>query len=964
MCPIVGIGASAGGLEALTKFFQAMPAESGIAFVIVVHLDPQHVSILPDLLQKQTRMSVLQAAEGELVEPNHVYVIPPNRNLSIRNGRLHLLEMPSARGAALPIDSCLQSLAKDQGRNAACIILSGTGSDGAAGLRAIKNASGLVLSQDEGSAKYDGMPRSAAATGLVDFVLAPQDMPAQLLQCLFSGSRPGEDHAPPDDEQFLPALQHVCAILRSRTGHDFSHYKTNTILRRIDRRMTIHQIERITDYVRYLDESDRESGILFKEILIGVTDFFRDPPAYRALETDILPKFLANRPDGYHARIWVPGCASGEEAYSLAILFHEAIERMRRRIHLQIFATDIDEAAIAVARAGIYPETALAGMAPERLQRFFTRESDGHYRIGKLVREKLVFAPQNVIKDPPFTKLAMISCRNLLIYLDAELQHKLLSTFHYCLEPGGILFLGTSESIGSDADHFGPLNKKYKIFERRSSRNAERRLPNLFSPPIIDAPPDRFRTGAVRRVEPSIALQIAEAILEQIEAAPCVIVNRKREVLYIHGRTGRFLEPAEGRATLDVVEMAKPGLRTELAAGFHEASGARREIVARDVLIEDEGNNLLLDLTLRPLPGYGALQDLMMVVFEEKPQDAKASEPARPRTPAKKRTAMKKTIAQLEEELRFTREDLQTTIEELETSNEELKSANEELQSTNEELQSTNEELETSKEELQSMNEESVTVNQELQARVDELAKVNDDLVNLLDSTEIATVFLDAELCVRRFTPRLTEIIPLTAADTGRPIRHFATELCDVDLAELGAEVLKDLVVRRLDVAGRSGRFFALRIRPYRTVDNVIDGVVLTFDDISELMKLESLSRLAVVVRDSSDAITLVDSAGRFLAWNQGANDLYGYSETEALTMTFADLVPQGGDQDPKPAEILKRAFAGKPVQGFDHRRLHKNGTVLQVRLKATLIPPQDGEPAFLAMTERAATKPKRRSGR
>ena len=344
MCPIVGIGASAGGLEALTKFFQAMPAESGIAFVIVVHLDPQHVSILPDLLQKQTRMSVLQAAEGELVEPNHVYVIPPNRNLSIRNGRLHLLEMPSARGAALPIDSCLQSLAKDQGRNAACIILSGTGSDGAAGLRAIKNASGLVLSQDEGSAKYDGMPRSAAATGLVDFVLAPQrTCRRNCCSACFPDLAPERITRHPMTSSSCPALQHVCAILRSRTGHDFSHYKTNTILRRIDRRMTIHQIERITDYVRYLDESDRESGILFKEILIGVTDFFRDPPAYRALETDILPKFLANRPDGYHARIWVPGCASGEEAYSLAILFHEAIERMRRRIHLQIFATDIDE---------------------------------------------------------------------------------------------------------------------------------------------------------------------------------------------------------------------------------------------------------------------------------------------------------------------------------------------------------------------------------------------------------------------------------------------------------------------------------------------------------------------------------------------------------------------------------------------------------------------------------------------
>ena len=958
--PIVGIGASAGGLETLETFFKAMPADTGIGFVLVVHLDPTHISLLPELLQKHTRMPVCQIEDGMAVEPNHLYVIPPNKKLTILHGTLQLMELSQPRGRNLPIDSFFRSLAKDQERHAIGIILSGTGTDGTLGVKAIKGAVGMVMVQDEESAKYDGMPRSAISTGLVDYVLPPGKMPEQLLKYTRHATKRVAPRITSAEGPIPQALQKVFVILRARTEHDFSLYRKNTICRRIERRMDVHQIDDISDYVRYLQESDREAGILFKELLIGVTSFFRDPEAFQTLQTKVLPVLLAGKPDDYAVRVWAPGCSSGEEAYSVAILLHECMAQIGHHFHVQIFGTDLDEDAINVARAGLYPESIMADVGPERIKRYFTKEEDGHYRVKKLIREMLVFAPQNVIKDPPFTKLDLLCCRNLLIYLGTELQRKLLPIFHYSLKPHGILFLGSSETIGTATDLFAPSHKKWKIFRHKPTGEAAR--------PMLDFPaqPDAYEAHdlelprAVQKAEELSALQLVETILQQTETPPCAIVNDAGNVVYIRGRTGRFLEPAEGKASVNIVQMARPGLKKELAAAIRQVATHKQETVCKGLQVDNDGGKLFLNLTVRPILEQIAMRGLMMVVFEE------TAPPTKPGKTSPKPVRLKRkgrSVEELEQELQHSKENLQTSIEELETSVEELKSTNEELQSTNEELQSTNEELETSKEELQSLNEESATVNGELQARIDQVSKTKDDIKNLLDSTEIATLFLDTELRVRRFTPPATAIIPLTAADSGRPIKHLASTLVDTDLAEYGQQVLKDLAVKEAEVLSKDDCCYVMRVRPYRTVGNVIDGVVITFVDITERKRAErEHRRLATVVRDSNDAITLQDSKGAIIAWNRGAECMYGYSEAEALEMNVANIVPQDKTKDA--LDFIRRAFQGDIIQSFETQRLTKDGRTLRVWLTATLVGGDEGEPNALATTERDITELERlRSG-
>jgi two-component system CheB/CheR fusion protein len=780
-------------------------------------------------------MTVLQIQDGMEVEPNSVYVIPPNKDLCILNGILQLMKPSQPRGANLPVDTFFRSLAQDRGSKAICIILSGTGTDGTLGLKAIKGEVGMGMVQDEESAKYDGMPRSAIATGLADYVLPPAKMPEQLVKYVRHMSHKGAPAMAAVHGKVPNALQKIFVILRARTDHDFSLYKKNTICRRIERRMNVHQIDDISDYVRYLEESEREASILFKELLIGVTNFFRDPEAFGALENKVLLETLRGRPDDHTLRVWVPGCSSGEEAYSIAILLHECMEKLKRHFNVQIFGTDIDEDAINIARAGLYPGSIVADVGAERLKRHFTKEDDGQYRIKKSVREMLVFAPQNIIKDPPFTKLDLLSCRNLLIYLGPELQKKLLPIFYYSLLPDGVLFLGSSETIGQATDLFGMLDKKSKIFRCKPTGAAH---PMLVFPTALatDVEIEPQRSDAVQKAEELSALQLVETILKQSDTPPCAIIDDTGSIIYVHGHTGRYLEPAQGRVSVNIVEMARPGLKAELAAVIRRVNLRNREVTEGGLKVQYNGGHLFLNLTVKPILEQTAMQGLMMVVFEEVTAPSKA-EPAKPRRAAPGRKG--KTVEELEEELQYTRESLQTTIEEAETANEELKSTNEELQSTNEELQSTNEEMETSKEELQSLNEESATVNAELQSRIDELSKANDDMKNLLDSTEIATIFLDDELCIRRFTPRATEIIPLAGTDLGRPIKHFATNLVDTDLAWNAEGVLDDLIVREIEVKSTADRVYILRIRPYRTVTNVIDGVVLTFEDVTERKQSE-----------------------------------------------------------------------------------------------------------------------------
>lgn len=932
--PVVGIGASAGGLEAFEAFFAAMPADCGLAFVLVSHLAPHHSSILPELIQRKTRMNVCHVTDNMKLEQNKVFIIPPNREMMVLNGVFQLFELPKPHGCNLPIDTFFRSLAADQGDRAIGIILSGTGTDGTLGLRAIKGAAGMAMVQDLASAAYDGMPRSAIATGLADYVLPPKEMPDQLLRYVNHAAEIFLGHDAGAGKDTGASMQKIYVLLRSRTGHDFSNYKKNTISRRIQRRMHIHQIDHLNDYVRYLQENEREAQILFKELLIGVTNFFRDPEAFEQLKNKFLPALLQDKPDNYQVRVWVPGCSTGEEAYSLAIVLKEYMEKTGCHFPVQIFGTDLDDDAIATARAGIYPAAITADVEPGRLKKFFIKEND-HYRIRKAVREMVIFAAQNIIKDPPFTKLDLLSCRNLLIYFDSELQKKLLPIFHYSLKPLGLLFLGSSETVGQYTGLFTPRDKKWKIYQRQEEAEA-----NHSFLAVTDFPAPKL-TGAERPKLPAKAseidtLQLLKTIMEQSCLPTCVIIDDRSDIVYVHGRTGRFLEPAEGETSINILAMARPGLKAGLSAAISQVAVTRVETVVKDLKIRDNGGYTRVSLTVRPIPDFQAgVRGLSMVVFDLDSGPDKLAAPS----PPQKRKSRSDAAVILEDELQYTKDHLQATIEELETANEELKSTNEELQSTNEELQSTNEELETSKEELQSLNEESATVNSELQGRIDEISKSNDDMKNLLAATQIATIFLDADLCINRFTPKVTEIIPLTESDAGRQLSHFSTNLQDINLTVQAKEVLDTLVAKDFEVQSTAGPLFRVRITPYRTTKNMIAGVVITFDDISRLKKGEADTRmLAMVLKNSYDSIAVYDLAGTIIAWNKGAERMYGWSEAEALQMKLQDLVPAGARKEL--ATNINKAATGH-LEPFLADRLKKDGTIIQVW--QTLSPVLDG---------------------
>ena len=910
--PIIALGASAGGLEAFDTFFKATPPDSGIAFVLVAHLDPSHISLLPELLQKCTKMQVHQIQDGTRVRPNHVYVIPPNKNLTILNGTLQLMDLPLPRGVNLPIDSFFRALAEDQGSNAGCIILSGTGTDGTQGLKAIKGEAGLVMVQSETSAKYNGMPHSAIATGLADYVLPPERMPEQLLRYTRHALQQFSTAMSPDVAGTPNALQKIFVILRTHTNHDFSMYKKNTICRRIERRMNVHQIDDMDDYAHYLQGSEREASVLFKELLIGVTSFFRDPEAFDLLRDHILPKQLKGKPDDYTVRVWVTGCSSGEEAYSIAIILHECMDRMKRHLNVQIFGTDIDDEAIDLARAGLYPASIQNDVSPERLRRWFTKEEDGQFRVKSSIRDMLVFALQNVIKDPPFTKLDILSCRNLLIYLNPELQKKVLPVFHYSLKPDGILFLGPSETVGATSKLFDALDKKWKIFHRQVSSVAMRPVLQF-----MNATPAEPQT--VQKAEKLSALQLVETILKQSELPPCAVIDDASNVIYIHGRTGRFLEPAEGKASVNLLEMARGGLRADLAGAIHKAAIHKQEVTMRGLRISGEEGYVFLDLTVKPILEQTAMRGLMMVIFKE---STKGTKEFLRKPMARKRRG--KSVEDIEQELQYTKENLQTTIEELETSNEEL-------QSTNEELQSTNEEMETSKEELQSLNEEASTVNAELQSRIDELSLINDDMKNLLDSTQIAALFLDQDLRIRRFTPKATGIIPLAGSDSGRPIQHFATTLINTELAEYGQLVLKDLAVREEEVRSKDGNTYAMKIRPYRTVNNAIDGVVITFEQITARKQAEEQVRESemfykTIMQSALDGVVVLNDKGEMVDTNQAYCEMIGYAREELLAMSISDIE--------KDAANIQRLLTHEHDR-FESSHHRKDGSVINIEVSS-----------------------------
>ena len=752
---IVGIGSSAGGLEALQELFTNMPSDTGMGFVVVSHLDPSHVSMLPEILKKGTAMSVYQVEDGMEVKPNNIYIIPPNKRMGILNGKLILSELPEPHVLRFPIDFFLRTLAQDRGRAAICIILSGTGTDGALGLTEIKREGGLAIVQEPSSAKYDGMPRQAIANGPIDFILCPSEMPARLVSLAGYSKKAFIEEGTAVTDTLPDYLGKIFVLLRRHTKHDFSQYKPATVKRRIERRMAVNQIDNLADYVNFLAQHEAEAQALFNDLLISVTGFFRDKEAFVALKSH-LKTFISQRSSTSPLRIWVPGCATGEEAYSIVMILKECLGELNQYIEIQVFATDLDAKAIERGRRGTYPIGIGVDVSAERLGRFFLHNGDT-YVIKKELREPVVFAIQDIINDPPFSKVDMICCRNLLIYLSSDLQARLLPLLYYSLNKDGILFLGTAETAGTQSDFFSTLDKKWKIYQRREVTLPKRQL---------------------------------------LQLGP---LDFQRETSKVGGQTGNDLELPAGTLKRDILNLVREDLRVELRSALRTA--------------------------------FAKCQEISVSKFEvEQPEVSTKTQSARS-------TRSSKRIAELEQELTLSKETLYTSREEMETSGEELKSANEELQSTNEELQSTNEELETSREELQSTNEELITVNSEQAGKNDELNKTSNDLLNLLNATEIATIFLDKGMNIRRFTPATTTIFNLIESDIGRPIHHITSNLVYDKLNEDLNKVLDTLVSKSIEVQTREACSYILRITPYRTAEHVVQGLVLTLVDISQEKK-------------------------------------------------------------------------------------------------------------------------------
>ncbi len=829
--PIAGIGASAGGLEALEQFFGHMPDHNGMAFVVIQHLDPTHIGIMPELLQRITPMKVFQASDRLSVKANCVYVIPPNKSMSILNGALHLFDPVESRGLRLPIDIFFRSLAEDRQAGSIGIILSGMGSDGSHGVKAIKEKNGLVLVQDPFTAKFDGMPRSAMSTVIADILAPAEELPAKLMD--FLKKVPVIKPTAEIERKILSNLERIIILIRDQTGHDFSLYKKNTLFRRIERRKGIHQIDKIHNYVRFLQENPKEVEILFKELLIGVTSFFRDTAVWDQLKESVLPELCAQMPDGYILRAWVTGCSTGEEAYSLAIVFMEVLEKIKRnnKLNLQIFATDLDTDAIEKARKGVFPANIAADVPAERLSRFFTVEAE-NFRVNNVIREMVVFAPQNVIKDPPFTKLDLLFCRNMLIYMESTLQKKLIALFHYSLNPFGVLVLGTAETLGAQHEGFKELDGKYKIYQCKSA---------TLSSELIDFPSSFYHNKALQsdkkkseKVVENIQT-LADQILLQRFSPASILVNSKGDIVYITGRTGKYLEPVAGKANWNIYAMAREGLRNELPAAFRKAMKNFNPVKVNHIKVGTNGETQFVDITVQRIQEPEAIRGMVIVVF----YDSTAPLEHEQLTLKTGRRSTVGRLKELETELQRSYDEIQMAREETQTSQEELKSINEELQSTNEELQSTNEELTTSKEEMQSLNEELQIVNQELQSKVNEYIRSNDDMKNLLNSTEIATLFLDRELNIRKFTDQVSKIFKLRISDVGRPFTDLVSVLNYPEIGDHALQVIRSLISKETAIVSHDGRWFNVRIMPYRTLDDQIDGLVITFSDITVAKKLE-----------------------------------------------------------------------------------------------------------------------------
>ena len=932
--PIVCIGASAGGLDAFEQFLGNVPESSGMAYIVIQHLDPTQQGMLPELLQRICKMQVFQVKDRMTVKPNNVYVIPPNKSMSILKGILYLFDPVETRGLRLPIDFFLHSLADDQREYGVGVILSGMGYDGSAGVHALKEKNGIVLVQEPSDAKFDSMPRNAMVSTSVDIIAPANELPVKLLEYL------KQTHAVISEIDIeikdQSALEKIIIILWAQTGNDFSLYKKNTIYRRIERRMNVHKIDKIAAYVGFLQENPKEVDILFRELLIGVTNFFRDPAVWEMLEETVLPEMIKNQQEGTILRAWVVGCSTGEEAYSLAIVFKEALEKNNPHgsIFVQIFATDLDNEAIETARKGLFSDKITTDVSAKRLARFFYATEDG-YRVNNEIREMVVFAKHNIILHPPFIKIDILTCRNLLIYMDAELQKKLLGLFYYSINPKGYMVLGSAETLGNQRHFFYSLDNKLKIYKR----NFTNQTPELFDFP------SSFSHTKPTNVEPLIPVKatssiqtLADQLLLQHFSPPGVLVTDKGDIIYISGRTGKYLEPAVGKANMNIFAMLRDGLQNEFPTAFRQAILKKEPVTLHNIKVGTNGGTQYINVVIQWIEKPEALRGMVMIIFRDVPKIAGFKEPE------KKEEKSFNNIKQLEleRELQHAREEMQSTLEEMQTSQEELKSTNEELQSANEELQSTNEELTTSKEEMQSLNEELQTVNAELLSKVDDFSRVNNDMKNLLNSTDIATLFLDKELNIRRYTNEATKIFKLIKSDIGRPFTDLVSDLAYPELATDSLEVLRTLVFIQKQITTSDGRLFSTRIMPYRTYDDRIDGLVITFFNISDHKQFEvelneTRQMYSFLLNRSTDVVINLSTDWEILEYNAEAEKFFGKKQKNVLNQNYFQLLVPESNQKDTEKELNKLLKEGRNTN-YTMSVLASNGQLINVEWSVNIL--------------------------
>ena len=911
--PIVGIGASAGGLEAFTQLLRHLPGQTGVAFVLIQHLAPQHESMLTGLLARSSAMPVTEVKDGMRVEPNHVYVIPPNADMAILNGVLHLMARGGAPAPSMPIDYFLKSLAADRREKAIGVILSGTASDGTLGVKAIKAEGGLTFAQEESSAKYPGMPQSAIAAGYVDFVLPPEGIARELARVgVHPYVTPSRTPTPaeagePEPERFKTEaeedLSRVFILLRAATGGDFTHYKRTMVTRRVRRRMVLHNMESLGAYVRYLEEDRAEVNALYRDLLINVTEFFREPAVFESLQEIVFPRLLQDRPAEAPLRIWVPACSTGEEAYSVAICAVEYLSENHLGHQVQIFGTDISEASIAQARSGRYREGDVAGISAERLRRFFTPMAEG-YQVMKSIRDLCVFARQNLIKDPPFSRLDLISCRNVLIYLDSTLQKRVLPTFHYALQSGGYLLLGSGENVAQLSDLFSAVDKKAKLYAKKPKP-----LATQLGVGVVDRGARRSDPEVVSiNRDPRVELQKdLDRLLQAEYSLPGLVVNQDLEIVQFVGRVGPYLDPVAGAASFHLPKMTREGLPLELRAAVHRAQKEDVTVVKERLPVTLNGEPREVGLEVRPLKTLASGERYFLVIFRETPGNGE------PATVAQEEDTKDAETRRLKQELAETKAELQDIIEEQEGTNEELRSANEEIQSSNEELQSTNEELETAKEELQATNEELTTVNEELQNRNLELTVSNDDLSNVISNAAVPMVVLGTDLRIRRFTPSAQKILNLIPADEGRPLADLRPGLEVPDLEQLIAAAIETGLLQEREVRDRQGRWHWLRIRPYRTGENKSEGAVLTLVDIDAFKSQVSESRqyAEAIVETVRESILMLDQELRVKAANRSFYETFQMSAGETESRFFYEL-REGQWDIPRLRELLEEVLPEK----------------------------------------------------